>query len=309
VAKDYYSILGVSKDATDSEIKKAFRKLAVKLHPDKNPGDKAAEERFKEANEAYEVLSDPEKRKKYDKFGENWNRVDESAHAQGGRQYQQSSAGGQSFYGNASDFFEGQGDYSDMFESFFRQAGAGGGRSGTGSFKGQDLQAAMTISLEEAYLGASKTFEINNEKIRIQLKPGAYDGLTIKLAGKGSPGANKGKPGDLYITINVAPDPVHEREGNNLKQTLSIDLFTAVLGEEKEVSTLSGILKIKIPAGTQNGKLLRIKGKGMPVYDKPGQNGDLLLNIQVQIPEKLTDEQKELFRQLQSSFTKKQSYA
>ena len=311
MARDFYSILGVGKTASADEIKKAFRKLAVKLHPDKNPGNKEAEEKFKEANEAYEVLSDPEKRKKYDRFGENWNRMDE---AKGGSPYQQSSPGGQTFSyeGDPSEFFGQGGDYSDIFESFFQKSGAssrGSGRKSKTRFQGQDLHAEMSISLEEAFHGGAKIFEWNNEKIRIQLKPGIYNGLTIKLAGKGSAGLNGGKAGDLYITINVLPHSLYEREGDNIRQIIPIDLFTAVLGGEKEVTSLAGVLKIKIPPGTQNGKILRIKGKGMPVYARPGHSGDLLLEIRVQIPEKLSEEQKELFRQLQSSFTKKQNYA
>jgi curved DNA-binding protein len=301
MAKDFYSILGVAKTASDDEIKKAFRKLAVKLHPDKNPGDKQAEEKFKDVNEAYEVLSDPEKRKKYDKYGENWNKVDESK----GGAYQ-GSGGQYSYQGDPADMFGQGSDYENIFESFFQQAG--GGRRNN-KRKGQDVQAQLSISLEEAYNGGPRVFEWNNEKIRIQLKPGAYDGLTIKLSGKGSAGRNGGQPGDLYITINVLPHGSLERDGDNLRHTVNIDLFTAVLGGEKEITSLSGTLKIKIPAGTQNGKVLRLKGKGMPVYDKANQFGDLLLNINVQIPEKLTEEQKELFRKLQDSFTKKQSYA
>lgn len=314
MARDFYSILGVSKTASAEEIKKAFRKLAVKLHPDKNPGNKEAEEKFKEANEAYEVLGDPEKRKKYDRFGENWNRMDEARYAKGGNPYQQSSPGGQNFYyeGDPSEFF-GQGDdYSDLFEGFFQKSRASSGNAGKKSntrFKGKDVHAEMSIPLEEAFHGEAKIFEWNNEKIRIQLKPGVYNGLTIKLAGKGSAGLNGGKAGDLYITITVLPHSLYVREGDTIRQNIPIDLFTAVLGGEKEVTSLAGILKIKIPPGTQNGKVLRLKGKGMPIYDRPGQSGDLLLEIHVQIPEKLSEEQKELFRQLQSSFTKKQNYA
>ncbi|HTD94697.1 MAG TPA: J domain-containing protein [Chitinophagaceae bacterium] len=305
MARDYYSILGITKSANAAEIKKAYRKLAVKLHPDKNPNDKKAEERFKEVNEAYEVLSDPENRKKYDLYGENWNRVNE---AQQGSQAggKRSSAGGQSFQfeGDASDFFGQGSDYSDIFGDFFRQAGGGQGRRSNGKYRGQDLQSELSITLEEAYSGASKTFELNGQKIRIQLKPGAYTGLTIKLAGKGQPGANGGPPGDLFITINVLPHSLYQREGDSLRQKLNIDLFTAVLGNEKEVTLLTGgALKIRIPAGTQPGRILRIKGKGMPLYQNPSSFGDLLLEIVVEIPEKLTAQQEELFRKLKDSFS------
>jgi len=317
VAKDYYSILGVKKDATDDEIKKSYRKKAVKFHPDKNPGNKEAEEKFKELNEAHEVLSDPDKRKKYDRFGENWNRVDESQ-ADGGGQYQYSPGGGQTFYyeGDPSEFFGQEEDLSDLFEMFGRQSkasSAGSSRSkraGSNRFKGQDLHAELAITLEEAYEGTAKIFEINNQKIRIKLKPGTYEGLIIRLPGKGTPGSNEGPNGDLYITIHVLPHPIYERDGDNIKMVIPVDLFTAVLGGEKEVTTLAGKIKVKIPPGTQNGKILRIPGKGMPLYDQPGSYGDLLLEIRVQIPEKLTDQQKELFTQLQSSFksNKTESY-
>jgi curved DNA-binding protein len=314
MAKDYYSILGVNKNASNEEIKKAFRKLAVKFHPDKNPGDKQSEEKFKELNEAYEVLSDPENRKKYDRFGENWNRFDEAQHADARRQHQRSSPGGeQSFYfeGDPSEFFGQGNDYGDLFESFFRKSGSSSGfaQSNRNRGKGQDLHASISISLEEAYHGAAKIIELNNEKIRIRLKPGTYDGLIIRLAGKGAPGAKNKPSGDLYLTIQVLPHTSYERDGDNIRQSIPIDLFAAVLGGEKQVATLAGTLKIKIPPGSQNGKILRIKGKGMSVYDQPGKFGDLLLEIKVLVPEKLSEEQKELFRQLQDTFNKKQSYA
>ena len=299
MARDFYTILGVTKTASADELKKAFRKLAVKYHPDKNPGDKGAEEKFKELNEAYEVLSDPDKRKKYDQFGENWNRMSEQqANGNGGYHYQ-GSPGGQSFNfeGDPSDFFGGGGgDYSDLFENFFRSGGRSGGSK---SSRAKDIRGGISISLEDAFHGAAKVFEVNGEKIRIQLKPGAYDGLEIKLAGKGNPGGKNGKPGDLYLVIQVAPDPAYERTGNDLRQSLMVDLFTAVLGGDVQLSTLAGTLKLKIPAGTQNGKILRIKGKGMPVYNQPGAAGDLLLQIQVAIPENLSPEQQEEFRKLQ----------
>lgn len=299
MASNFYTILGVAKTASADEIKKAFRKQAVKYHPDKNPGDKAAEEKFKELNEAYEVLSDPDKRKKYDQFGENWNKVGEQANGGGGYRYQ-GSPGGQSFHfeGDPSDLFGGaDGDYSDLFENFFRSGGRSGGSRAS---RAKDIRGSIAISLADAFHGGAKVFEINGEKIRIQLKPGAYDGLEIKLAGKGNPAGKNGKPGDLYLVIQVTPDPSYERVGNDIRQSLQIDLFTAVLGGDVQFSTLAGKLKLKIPAGTQNGKTLRIKGKGMPIYNQTGA-GDLLLQIHVVIPENLTAEQTEQFRKLQES--------
>ena len=308
MAKDYYSILGVSKNAKDEEIKKSFRKLAVKYHPDKNPG-KDAEEKFKEINEAYEVLSDPEKRRKYDQYGENWNKIDEEQ-ARRYQQYQQQGGRSHTYEDNGSEFYGQQtGDFSDLFDSFFGKGGRGsrssGGSRGRG---GSDLNAELSITLEEAYLGASKVFELNKNNIRIKLKPGVYDGLMIRLPGKGNPGTKGNKAGDLYITIHILPDPRFELDGINTKQTISIDLFKAVLGGETEINALSGNLKIKIPPGTQPGKVLRLKGKGMPIYDQPGKYGDLLVTIQINVPENLSEEQKELFKKLQSSFEKKQAH-
>ncbi|MEO8406508.1 MAG: J domain-containing protein [Chitinophagaceae bacterium] len=310
MAKDYYSILGISKTATADEIKKAYRKLAIKYHPDKNPGNKESEEKFKEISHANEVLSNPDNRKKYDQFGENWNRMDEPR-GQGSGQYRAGGfGGGQPFQseGDQSGFFNGGEDYAGIFENLF---GGSGRRTHNSNqrFKGQDVQAEMSISLEEGFHGAAKVFTINNENIRIQLKPGAYTGLTIKLAGKGGKGVNGAAAGDLYITINILPHLIYSRDGDHLRQAISIDLFTAVLGGETQVDSLSGAMKIKIPAGTQNGKMLRLKGKGMPVYNKPNQYGDLLVEISVQVPEKLSDEQKELFKQLQESFATSKDYA
>jgi curved DNA-binding protein len=304
VARDFYAILGVSRDASEADIKKAYRKLAVKYHPDKNPNNKEAENKFKEINEAYEVLSDPDKRKKYDQFGENWNRVNEQGPPPGsGGQYQ--------YYGNGpgSENFNFEGDPNDIFESIFGGGFGGRGRKGSAKFKGGDYQSETTITLEEAFHGTTRLLQLNTQKLRIKLKPGTYDGLVIKLGGKGAPGINGGVAGDLYITIHVMPHAQYRREGDSLVQTLHIDLFTAVLGGKKEVSTLSGKINITIPPGSQNGKLLRIKGKGMPVYDHPDQYGDMLLEIHVDIPEQLTEQQKELFRQLQESFNASNHFA
>jgi curved DNA-binding protein len=298
VAKDYYSILGVAKKATEEEIKKAFRKLAVKYHPDKNAGNKDAEEKFKEINEAYEVLGDVEKRQKYDRFGANWNQFNGAGQQQGAHQY----GGSQSYEyeGDPSEVFDQGGEFSDIFGDFF--SGGQGRKRGSRAYKGQDYRSEMTIGMEEAYNGATRIVTLNDQKVRLTLKPGSYEGLTIRLTGKGAPGMNGGPAGDLYINIHLLPHTLYRREGDHIRQTVPVDLFTAVLGGDATVNALSGQLKIKIPAGTQNGKVLRLKGKGMPVYDKPDQKGDLLLEIQVQIPEKLTEEQEELFRRLKDSF-------
>jgi curved DNA-binding protein len=301
---DYYSILGVSKNASSEEIKKAFRKLAVRYHPDKNAGNKEAEDKFKQVNEAYEVLSDEEKRKKYDKFGENWNKIPEGA--QGQYQYGPGSGGASYHYeGDPGEFFDRNGgDFSNIFEQFFGRPGKG---SGAGGARARNVQAEITISLEDAYHGVAQIIEVGGQKIRIKLKPGTYEGLVIKLAGK-APGS-KGKAGDLYLTIHVMVPDRYQLEGLNIRQQVRIDLFTAMLGGEKEVETLSGKLKVKIPEGTQNGKVLKLKGKGMPKYDHANVHGDLLLEIQVQLPENLSNEQKELLKKLKSTFLKTGDYA
>ena len=303
--RDYYTILEISKSASQDEIKKSYRKLAVKYHPDKNAGNKEAEEKFKEINVAYEVLSDPEKRKKYDRWGADWEKMEQAQQAGANPFGQGPRGGGQSYQyqGDPADMFGEGGDFSDIFGSFF---GGGNGRKAgrSGKSRGADLQATLSITLEEAYHGTPKVFTVGKENIRIQLKPGSYDGQVIKLSGKGNPGQKGGTAGDLYITIQVLPHPRFKREGDHIRLNLDIDLFTAVLGGVKEISTLSGSLKMTIPAGSQPGKILRLKGKGMPVYNKPGQFGDLLLVLQVEIPEKLNKEQEDLFRKLKESFGK-----
>jgi curved DNA-binding protein len=308
--KDYYKILGVDKNASQDEIKKAYRKLAVKYHPDKNPGDKETESRFKEINEAHEVLSKPEKRKKYDELGENWNRFEQGGAYSGsnpfagfGRQQ------GESFYSNEdfNDVFGGFGSsgFSDFFEAFFGSRGSSG-RSGQRAqnfgFKGQDFQAELQLSLEEAYHGTSKFIQLQDEKIRLTIKPGAYEGQVLRIKGKGGKGSGAHNAGNLMVTVRLLPHPSFERNGNDLKVRHQISLFDAVLGGETKVKTMDGKVKIKIPAGTKNDKVLRIKGKGMPVYGQPDQFGDLLVQLQVQIPEKLTSTQKELFEKLRLSF-------
>ncbi|WP_404986939.1 DnaJ C-terminal domain-containing protein [Chryseobacterium sp. M5] len=300
---DYYKILGVDKSATQDDIKKAYRKQARKLHPDLNPNDKEAEKQFKELNEANEVLSNPENRAKYDKYGENWKHGEEyeKAQQQQRQQYQGGNYGG-GFSG--ADFGEGE-DFSDFFQSMFGGAEGGFGRSSRGSasgkFKGQDVQAELSLNLKDAATTHQQTFDINGKKVRITIPAGVYDGQQIKLKGHGNPGVNGGPSGDLYITFNINPDPNFERVGDDLKTKVTIDLYTAVLGGEVTVNTLDGSVNLKVKPGTQNGTTVRLKGKGFPVYKKEGQFGDLFATYDVKLPTDLTDKQKELFEQLKNS--------
>ncbi|RFS22777.1 J domain-containing protein [Chitinophaga silvatica] len=303
--KDYYKILGVEKSATSEQIKKAYRKLAVKYHPDKNPNDKAAEEKFKEINEAYEVLSDEEKRKKYDQFGENYKYYEQH----GGRpedfdwsQY----GGGQgrtySYQGNMEDMFgggAGEGNFSDFFEQLFGgRFGGGGGRRQQGPGRGRDIQATMEVSLEDAYTGATRQVEVNGSRLNIKLKPGLYDGQIIRLKGQGSPGRKGGENGDLLITIQLAPHPQYELKGQDIYTDLAVPLYTAILGGKVPVVLPGSTLNMNIPAGTDSGKVFRLKGKGMPAYNNQGPAGDLYLKAMIHLPTNLSEKEKELFQQL-----------
>ncbi|WP_310556935.1 DnaJ C-terminal domain-containing protein [Flavobacterium sp.] len=284
--KDYYKILEINKTATPEEIKKAYRTLAKKNHPDKNLGDKKAEERFKLVNEANEVLGNPEKRKQYDELGENWQQ-NQQAHNQ------QRNPNQQYYQGDSN-----QGDFSDFFEQFFAQQ-RGNSREQQ-SRRGGDYETEMEISLEEAYAGTSRIIQLENEKLRVTTKPGAYSDQQLRIKSKGAKGSNDANRGDLFVRIRVKENPKFIRKGNNLFQNVNVNLYDAILGNEMIVETLSGKFKIKIDSGTQNGKTIRLKGKGMPVYEKPNFFGDLYLQIQVQIPEKLTEKQKVLFEELKS---------
>ena len=294
--KDYYKILGVEKTASQEEIKKAYRKLAVKHHPDKNPDNKAAEDSFKLANEANEVLGNPEKRKKYNELGENWQQYEKQGNQGGGNPF-----GSQNYYQEgANDPFGGQSGFSDFFEQFFSARGRGNGNPQ--SRKGGDYETEMEITLEEAYQGTSRIIQVDQEKLRISTKPGTKDEQQLRIKNKGAKGSGEGLRGDLFVRIKVKTHPTFIRKGNDLYFNQNIDLFTAVLGGEILVTTLSGQVKIKIAEGTQNGKSIRLRGKGMPIYDKPEVFGDFYIQLQVQIPTGLTDEQKELFEKIKATF-------
>ncbi|MBL6448861.1 J domain-containing protein [Fulvivirga sp. 29W222] len=298
--KDYYKILEVDKTASANDVKKAYRKLAVKYHPDKNPDNKVAEEKFKEIGEAYEVLKDPEKRKKYDQLGSNWRHFQQSGGHDSDFDWSRYASGqqgqGYSYYqGDPNDIF-GNTDFSDFFETIFGGSSrATGGKRRHRTPAGQDLHADLHISLEDAFHGGPKTFSINSEKIRIKLKPGVNDGQTLRLKGKGASIVPNGPRGDLYLKIIINPHPLYQRKGNDLYHDLAVDIYTAILGGKATVRTLHGAVNITIPAGTANGKVLRIKSKGMPT----GKTyGDLYLTINVQIPTQLSEEEQDLFKRL-----------
>ncbi len=303
---DYYSVLGVPKTASADEIKKAYRKLARKWHPDVNPNDEAAHKKFQEINEANEVLSDPEKRKKYDQYGQNWKDADAYQKAGGarsgggGKQYTYQDFGDFGGFGGNSNFDFG--NYSDFFEELF----GGGGRRSSGSrrttaYKGQDFSGEVHLSLRDAAKTHKQTIEVNGKKLRITVPAGVSDEQQIKLKGQGTPGTNGGPNGDLYITFRINPDPVFKRINNDLYITTNLDLYTAVLGGETMVETLDGKVKMKVAQGTQPGLKVRLKGKGFPIYKQDGTFGDLFVTYNIQIPTNLTDEQQTLFKKLQQS--------
>src|SRR5690606_5332292 len=300
--KDYYTVLGVDKQASQDEIKKAYRKLALKYHPDKNPGDKAAEEKFKEVAEAHEVLGDPEKRKKYDQLGANWRQYENADFGSGGRPASFGRGRGYGdLYGDAEGIFGSGSGFSDFFESFFGSMGMGGAGSAGYSFDfgapSADLQGELSINLEEAYHGTERTVDLGGEKIKLRIKPGAYDGLKLKIKGKGTQGGD-GSRGDLYLTVKVASHPRFERKGDDLHLEQPVDVFVALAGGKQVVDTFSGKLNIRLAECTPNGKRVRFKGKGMPVYNKPGSYGDLYVKLVVKMPERLTAEQRQVLNKL-----------
>ena len=296
---DYYKTLGVPKNASGADIKKAYRKLARKLHPDVNPNDKEAHKKFQQINEANEVLSDDAKRKKYDQYGENWKHADqyEQARQQQGQQGGGGFGGfGSGFGGNDYTYSSGEeGDFSDFFESLF---GGGRGRRSQAKYRGQDYNAELQVLLSDAYTTHKQTITINGKNVRVTIPAGVENGQKLKLKGFGSPGANGGPNGDLFITFNIKNDTNLKREGNDIYKTEDVDLYTALLGGEKTIDTMSGKIKLKVHPETQNGTKIRLKGKGFPVYKKEDQFGDLYITWNVKLPTNLTAKQKELFTEL-----------
>lgn len=285
---DYYKILEIDKSASDDDIKKAYRKLARKYHPDLNPNNKEAEGKFKEINEAKEVLSDPEKRKKFDQYGKDWKNADAFEQAKQNKGQQQ--GGSQQFY-QSGDF--NKEDFSDYFESMF-----GGGRGSQTKFRGQDLNAEMSLKLSDVYKTQKQTITINGKSIRLTFPAGIENGQVVKLAGQGSPGINGGPNGDLFITFTIENDTKFRRDGNNLFATVDLDLYTALLGGEIVVDTFEGKVKLKISPETQNGTKIKLNGKGFPIYKKESQFGDLFITYQIKLPKNLSEKEIELISEL-----------
>jgi curved DNA-binding protein len=288
---DYYKLLGIDKKATSKDIKSAYRKLARKYHPDLNPNDKDSKKKFQEINEANEVLSDPEKRKKYDQYGKDWQHSDQFEKQE---QYQhQSSNARRPGYADS----QTEGDFSDFFESLFGGS-AGASRGRQVKYRGEDFNAELQLELIDAYKTHKQTLTVNGKKIRITIPAGIENGQTIKIPGHGGQGVNNGPNGDLYITFSIENHPGFKRLGNDLFTTVDLDLYVAVLGGEITIDTLDGKVKLKVKPETQNGSKVKLKEKGFPVYKSEGRFGDLYVTYYIKIPTNLTEKQKSLFSQL-----------
>lgn len=291
---DYYKVLGIEKTATLKEIKSAYRKLARKHHPDLNPNDKDAKRKFQVINEANEVLSDPEKRKKYDQYGKDWQLSEEfEKQTQYNHQPSQQESRGYTYSHSGADF-------SDFFESLFGGA-TREDRKRHIKYRGEDYTAELNLDLTEAYTTHTQTLSVNGKKIRITVPAGIENGQTIKIQGHGGKGISSGPEGDLYITFSITNHPRFKRSGNDLYTSVDLDLYTAVLGGEKTIDTLTGKVKLMVKPETQNGSRVKLKGKGFPVYKKEGYFGDLYITFNVKLPSNLTDRQRSLFKQLSES--------
>lgn len=300
--KDYYKTLGVERNAEEKEIKKAYRKLARQHHPDVNPDDKTAEERFKDINEAHEVLSDPEKRRKYDQLGSSWQQWQHKGRDPRGfdwsqwfNQAQPGGGGVRVEYADLGDLFGG-GSFSDFFQTIFGGMGATQARPR----RGQDYTHPVEITLEETFQGTTRMIQKDGRRLEVKIPPGVRTGSKVRMAGEGSPGIGGGASGDLYLEVTVLPHSIFERQGDDLNCETLVSLYTAVLGGEVKVPTPGGDVMLKIPAGAQGGRTFRLRGKGMPNLRHPQKRGDLYARIRVQVPQKLSKQEKELFRELAS---------
>lgn len=297
--KDYYKILGVSRNADQKEIKKVYRKLARQYHPDVNPGNTAAQERFKEINEAYEVLSDPEKRAKYDRLGADWKRY-QQAGGPGGFDWSQYTTG---YPGGARVEYGDIGDFSDFFESIFGGAGGPSTRSArtrTAPQRGRDLEHPVDVTLREAYSGTTRQLTMNGDVFEVTIPAGVKTGSKVRYSGRGQAGIGGGLTGDLYLVVNVLDDPLFERKGDDLYVEVPVDLYTAVLGGEVRVPTLTGDVMLQVPPGTTGARRFRLRGKGMPLLKNSSERGDLYAVAQIEVPRNLSDRERELFEQLRA---------
>ncbi len=289
---DYYKVLGVDKKATDAQIKKAYRKLARKYHPDLNPNDKEAEKKFKEINEANEVLSNPENRKKFDQYGKDWKNSE--AYEQAKRQQQQKRQEGQTYYQTSSGGFDD--DFSEYFSSMF--GGSRSHRGGNTQFRGQDFSASLTLNLTDVYKTHKQTLTVNGKNIRLTIPAGVEQGQTIRIKGYGGPGVNGGPKGDLLIEFNIINNTKFKRNGDDLYLNVDLDLYKSLLGAEIVVDTFDGKAKIKVKPETRNGTQVKLKGKGFPKYKKENQFGDLYVTFSINTPTNLSEKEKELFKEL-----------
>jgi curved DNA-binding protein len=293
--KDYYKVLGVERSASGDEVRKAYRKLAMQFHPDRNPNDKGAEEKFKEINEAYQVLSDPQKRARYDQLGSAYSNWQQRGGTPGDFDWSQWSSGqpgsrrgGRMDYDDLNDLF-GQDIFSDFFRSIF--GGMGGAQTSTRSRSAPAYQQPVAISLQEAYTGTSRAIQSNERRVEIRIPAGVKTGSKVRAAGAGPEGL------DLYLIVEVTDDPRFEREGDDLRTAATVDVFTALLGGEADVETLNGKVKLKIPAGTQPEQVFRLAGRGMPHLKNTQMKGDLFVRVKVQIPKQLSPKQKSLLEE------------
>ena len=301
--RDYYEVLGVGRNASAWEIKKAYRALARRYHPDVNPNDKGSEERFKEINEAHEVLADLEKRRKYDQLGANWRQWERAGGDASSFDWNRWRTAGQPGgihveYGDLNDLFGG-GGFSDFFQSVFGGMG-GSSRRQARAYRGQDYEQPVEISLEGAYRGTTRVLQLGDRRLEVKIPPGVRSGSRVRVRGEGGPAVGGGVKGDFYMLIKVSPHTVFRREGDDLRCQVSVDLYTAVLGGEVRVPTLKGAVELRIPPETQGGRVFRLRGQGMSRLKGSGEYGDLYAEIEVTIPSRLTDKERTLFKELAS---------